>query len=29
MTQLNITGMTCDACARHVKAALENIPAYA
>lgn len=26
MTQLNITGMTCDACARHVKDVLENIP---
>ncbi len=26
MTQLNITGMTCDSCAAHVKAALEGVP---
>ena len=26
MTQLQITGMTCDSCAAHVKAALENVP---
>ncbi|MDR9095496.1 mercury(II) reductase [Burkholderia multivorans] len=26
MTQLKITGMTCDSCAAHVKAALENVP---
>ncbi|MBI1424309.1 MAG: mercury(II) reductase [Gammaproteobacteria bacterium] len=26
MTQLNITGMTCDSCAAHVKEALENVP---
>lgn len=26
MTQLKITGMTCDACATHVKEALESVP---
>ncbi|WP_028731148.1 mercury(II) reductase [Pandoraea sp. E26] len=26
MTQLTITGMTCDSCAVHVKAALESVP---
>ncbi|SMF23043.1 mercury(II) reductase [Pseudogulbenkiania subflava] len=26
MTQLKITGMTCDSCATHVKEALENVP---
>ncbi|MDG0854452.1 mercury(II) reductase [Roseateles puraquae] len=26
MTQLKITGMTCDSCAAHVKTALENVP---
>ncbi|MGD9693843.1 MAG: mercury(II) reductase [Lautropia sp.] len=26
MTQLTITGMTCDSCAAHVKAALESVP---
>ncbi len=26
MTQLKIAGMTCDACAAHVKQALENVP---
>nr|WP_220659862.1 cation transporter [Pseudomonas aeruginosa] len=26
MTQLKITGMTCDSCAVHVKEALENVP---
>ncbi len=26
MTQLQITGMTCDACATHVKQALEKVP---
>ncbi len=26
MTQLKITGMTCEACAAHVKKALENVP---
>ena len=26
MTQLKITGMTCDSCAVHVKQALENVP---
>ena len=26
MTNLNITGMTCDSCAVHVKDALENVP---
>lgn len=26
MTQLKITGMTCESCATHVKAALENVP---
>ncbi|TAN02442.1 MAG: mercury(II) reductase [Rhodanobacteraceae bacterium] len=26
MTQLKITGMTCDACATHIKQALESIP---
>ncbi len=26
MTQLRITGMTCDSCAAHVKAALEDVP---
>ena len=26
MTQLKIAGMTCDACAAHVKKALENVP---
>ena len=26
MTQLKITGMTCESCAAHVKATLENVP---
>src|SRR5579885_2427734 len=26
MTQLKITGMTCDSCAAHVREALENVP---
>ena len=26
MTELNITGMTCDSCATHVKEALEKVP---
>ncbi len=26
MTQLQITGMTCDSCAKHVKQALEKVP---
>ena len=26
MTTLNITGMTCDSCAVHVKDALEKVP---
>ncbi|QGX38160.1 mercury(II) reductase [Permianibacter aggregans] len=26
MTQLKISGMTCESCAAHVKAALENVP---
>ena len=26
MTQLQITGMTCDACATHVRQALEKVP---
>ena len=26
MTQLSITGMTCDSCATHVKEALEKVP---
>ena len=26
MTTLNITGMTCDSCAAHVKEALEKVP---
>ena len=26
MTQLKITGMTCDSCATHVRQALEKVP---
>ena len=26
MTQLKITGMTCDACAKHLRKALESVP---